>query len=231
MNEEVRESERRIETIRYDMPVRYAEAYAHQLQLREQVARGDRPNALMLLEHAPVFTLGRNSHEEHLLLSAEALVELGIEVQHVDRGGDVTYHGPGQLVAYPILNLRFWRCSVSWYLRTLEDVLIETLAAYGLRGERSKGFTGVWIDGAKIAAVGIGIRDWISYHGIALNVAPNMEHWQLIVPCGIRDKPVTSLNKLLGADCPALAEVSDEFQKHFLHTFQFSALSDSRTEG
>lgn len=225
------ENERRIETIRYDAPIGYAEAYAEQLQLREQVARGDRANALMLLEHTPVFTLGRNAHEEHLLMSAETLAGLGIEVRHVDRGGDVTYHGPGQLVAYPILNLRLWRCSVSWYLRTLEDVLIDTLAAYGLRGERNKGFTGVWIDRAKVAAVGIGIRDWISYHGIALNVAPNMEHWQLIVPCGIPDKPVTSLDTLLGADCPAFADVSDEFHKQFLRTFQFSAFSDSRTEG
>lgn len=195
------------------------------------VARGERTNALMLLEHAPVFTLGRNAHEEHLLAGRDRLAALGIDLQHVDRGGDITYHGPGQLVAYPILNLRAWHCSVNWYLRALEDVLIETIAAFGLRGERNRGFTGVWVDGAKIAAVGIGIRDWITYHGISLNVSPNMEHWRLIVPCGIPDKPVTSLNALLCTDSPAMETVASEFEKQFLKAFQSSAASDSRTAG
>lgn len=224
-------NDRHIESNRYRTPVQYAEVYEDQLRLRDEVSRGERSNTLLLLEHTPVLTLGRNAHEEHLLLSAERLNAMGIDVLQVDRGGDVTYHGPGQLVAYPILNLRYWQCSVSWYLRTLEDVLIETLATYGLRGERNKGFTGVWIDGAKVAAVGIGIRDWITYHGVSLNVVPNMEHWQLIVPCGIPDKPVTSLNSLLGTSCPAIADVANEFERQFLRVFQSSALSDSRNSG
>lgn len=213
-------AERRIETVQYDAPVNYADAYREQVRLRDELAQGRRPNALMLLEHAPVFTLGRNAHAEHLLAGADQLAALGIDLEHVDRGGDITYHGPGQLVAYPILNLRFWQCSVNWYLRTLEDVLIQTLAHYGLRGERNKGFTGVWVDGAKVAAVGVGLRDWYTYHGIALNVAPNMEHWRLIVPCGIPDKPVTSFRALLADSCPTVPEVAAVFEANFKKTFR-----------
>lgn len=221
----------RIETVRYEAPVPYATSYDTQLALRNEVARGERPNTLLLLEHTPVFTLGRNAHDDHLLASAEQLAAMGIDIQRVDRGGDITYHGPGQLVAYPILNLREWRCSVSWYLRTLEDVIIATLSACGVQGERNKGFTGVWVDGAKVAAVGVGIRDWVTYHGISLNVAPDMDHWRLIVPCGIPDKPVTSLHALLGDACPKLSEVSLEFEREFLRQFQSIAFSASRTAG
>lgn len=231
MNADASPATQDIETVRLDSPVPYDEAFAEQVHIRDQVARGDRTNVLMLLEHSPVFTLGRNAHEEHLLMQPEQLSRLGIDVQHVDRGGDVTYHGPGQLVAYPILNLRAWQQSVSWYLRTLEEVLIRTLAAYGVNGERAKGFTGVWVGGAKVAAVGVGIRDWVSYHGVSLNVSPNMEHWRLIVPCGISNKPVTSLELLLGSDCPSLSHVMTTFDAELRKVFQPSSSSASRIEG
>jgi lipoate-protein ligase B len=185
---------------------------------RDAVAAGTAPETLFLLEHPPTITLGRDAKEAHLLLHRDALRARGIAVVEVDRGGDVTYHGPGQLVAYPILDLQRRRPSVGWYLRTLEEVLIQTLADFGIAGERLEGYTGVWVGGAKIAAIGVGVRHWITCHGIALNVAPDMEHFGLIVPCGIPDKPVTSMARLLGTP-PPLTEVRDRFVHHFLAGF------------
>lgn len=195
--------------------VPYAEALALQHQLVDARKAGQGNDALLLLEHPPVFTLGRNATETHILAAPEFLDEIGIEVHRVERGGDVTYHGPGQLVGYPILDLHNYRMDVGWYVRSLEDVLIATLNSYGLEarragmdatGKRDPKLVGVWIDNpsddpldrqihpeAKIAQIGARIESWITYHGFALNVDPNMEHFQLIVPCGITDKPVTSL--------------------------------------
>lgn len=196
----------------------YSEACEFQLARRGLVERGEAPDTLFLLEHAPVMTLGRNWKRENLLLSPEALRAQGIDVCETDRGGDVTYHGPGQLVAYPILDLRHWQCSVGWYLRALEEVLIRLLATYALKGERLQGFTGVWVNGAKVAAIGIGVRNWVTFHGIALNVDPDMNHFRLIVPCGIADKPVTSLALLLGTP-PPMQEVMNRFEEAFKQTF------------
>lgn len=207
-----------LEVIRALSVTTYTEAYGAQLTRRGLVERGEAPDTLFLLEHTPVITLGRNWKRENLLLSPEALRSQGIEVCEADRGGDVTYHGPGQLVAYPILNLRHWQCSIGWYLRALEEVLIRVLAGYGLQGERMKGFTGVWVNGAKVAAIGIGVHDWVTFHGVALNVDPNMEHFRLIVPCGIPDKPVTSLALLLGTP-PPMQEVFDRFDAAFRQVF------------
>ena len=208
-----------IETLRFMHPEPYADMYECQVARRTAVEHGDNSNALMLLEHAPTFTLGRNSDEKNLLQSREALQNMGIDVLEVDRGGDVTYHGPGQLVAYPILDLQHWEQSVSWYLRTLEEVIIRFLDSFGLKGERMENFTGVWVEGAKIAAIGIGVHQWVTYHGVAINLDPNMEHWNLIVPCGIPDKPVTSLKALLG-ESPSLSEAMKCFDKCFRDVFQ-----------
>jgi lipoate-protein ligase B len=189
---------------------------------REQcaaVAKGEAENTVFLLEHAPVITLGREADRAHLLLGQEALTAQGVSVVETDRGGDVTYHGPGQLVAYPILDLRQWRQSVGWYLRRLEQVLIDQLRDYGLQGERVEGLTGVWVADAKVAAVGIGLRNWVTFHGIALNVTTNMDHFGFIVPCGIQDKPVTSLEVLLGKRCPTLEVATDDFVRHFERVF------------
>lgn len=207
-----------LETIRIPSSVSYEEVYQQQLDRRHAVFTGASTNSLYLCEHPPTITLGRNAHEHHLLRSREQLASAGVDVVDVDRGGDVTYHGPGQLVAYPILNLAEWRRSISWYLRELEAVLIDVLDGFGLNGERLEKHTGVWVGGAKVAAIGVGIHNWITYHGIALNVAPNMEHWSFIVPCGIADKPVTSLEQLLG-ESPDMDEVMTRFETAFRERF------------
>lgn len=197
----------------------YAEGLELQAQTREAVEAGNSPSVLILLEHTPVITLGRNAHEHHLLRSRDVLKEMGVDVIEADRGGDVTYHGPGQLVAYPILNLSLWKESVGWYLRRLEDSLIRLVAHYDLQGERAEGMTGVWVNGAKVAAIGIGVRNWITYHGIALNVDPQMKHFELIVPCGITDKPVTTLRALLGEATPSVDAAAGEYAAAFRTTF------------
>jgi len=161
-----------------------------------------------------------------MLYSSEYLEHAGIDVVKVDRGGDATYHGPGQLVAYPILNLNQWTPSIKWYLRALEDVIISVLGRFGLHGERLEGYTGVWVGGAKIAAIGIGLHNWVTFHGIALNVAPNMTHFGLIVPCGIADKPVTSMAALLDSS-PPLASVQDVFIEEFFRKFGSDSESSS----
>ncbi len=192
--------------------------HARQLALREAVASGQAPDTVLLLEHAPVITLGRKADPAHVTGSSDHLAALGIAVVPVDRGGDVTYHGPGQMVAYPILDLNHWKPSVGWYLRSLEQVVIDLIGDYGLVGERLEGFTGVWVDGAKVAAVGVGVHQWVTFHGLALNVDPDMRHWGCIIPCGITDKPVTSLRALLGT-APAMNGVMDKFERHFRRVF------------
>ncbi len=208
-----------LETIRFPDAQGYTSMLERQLARHKAVVAGDAPNTLFLLEHRPVVTLGREAHAENLLLARAAYAAEGIEVIETSRGGDVTYHGPGQLVAYPILNLNEWKLSVGWYLRTLESVLIDLLADYGLEGERVDGLTGVWVDGAKVAAIGVGLRRWTTFHGIALNVAPNMAHFKTIIPCGIADKPVTSLAMLL-ASPPTVDACAVRFDKHFRRRFE-----------
>lgn len=211
-------SAKTIECIRSSAPVPYAEAYEAQIARRNLVEADEAGEALFMLEHTPVFTLGRKSDERHLLQSRATLADMGIDVVEVDRGGDVTYHGPGQLVAYPILDLTRRRQSIRWYLRELERVIVDFLADYGLKGERLEGYTGVWVGGAKVAAIGVGIRGWVTFHGLAINVEPDVEHFRLIVPCGIPDKAVTSLKLLLG-EAPTMESAYDVFEKHFSNAF------------
>jgi lipoate-protein ligase B len=209
---------RSINTIRLPALTAYDDGLALQRERRLAVEAGTAGNALFLLEHEPVLTLGRNFEAKNLLMTVDALMARGITVAQADRGGDVTYHGPGQLVAYPILDLREWKQSIRWYLRSLEQVLINQLAGYGLAGERLDGLTGVWVGGAKVAAIGVGIHNWVTYHGIALNVDPDMSHFALIVPCGIGDKPVTSLQRLLG-DTPTMDQIMHDFEFAFQEYF------------
>ena len=211
-------SSKTVEIIRFGAPVPYDEAYEAQIARRNQVETGEAGEALFMLEHTPVFTLGRASDEGHLLASRDALAGMGIDVVETNRGGDVTYHGPGQLVAYPILDLTRRRKSIRWYLRELEGVIIGFLADYGIEGERIEGLTGVWAGGAKVAAIGIGIHNWVTFHGIAINIDPDMEHFGLIVPCGIPDKPVTSLKLLLG-EAPTMESAYATFEKRFSEAF------------
>ena len=175
--------------------VGYAEAFEMQRELAEQRKRGEIRDQLLFVEHPHVITLGRNGHIENLLAGDEHLRKAGIAFHHTNRGGDITYHGPGQIVGYPIMDLREWKRDVLAYVRTLEQVIIEALREFGVSGERSQGNTGVWVDGKKIAAIGIHISRWVTSHGFALNVSTDLSYFQYIVPCGLT-KPVTSLREL-----------------------------------
>src|SRR5436189_2919176 len=178
----------------------YAEALALQRQLVEERRAGAIPDVLLFVEHPPVLTLGvrGDGGRSHILATSEALAASGIEVHETGRGGDITYHGPGQIVGYPILDLKPDRCDVHRYVRDLEAVLIRTAADYGVEAGRVDGLTGVWVGREKLAAIGVRIARWITSHGFALNVTTDLEYFKLIVPCGIGDRSVTSLATLLG---------------------------------
>jgi lipoyl(octanoyl) transferase len=201
--------------------VPYAEALELQRRLVEQRRADAVPDQLLLLQHPPVITLGVKARNDrsHVLETPERLAEQGIELIETGRGGDVTYHGPGQLVGYPIVDLSPDRRDVHRYVRDLEEVLIRAVATFGVNAGRSPGLTGVWVGNDKLAAIGVRIARWVTSHGFALNVGTNLDHFRLIVPCGISDKGVTSLEALTGgpvtmneveaAVCTAFAEVFD----------------------
>ena len=200
-------------------PVPYATCTDLQTRLVDECIGGAR-DALVLVEHPHVYTLGRGATHEHVLFDAEA--PGAPELHRAERGGDVTYHGPGQLVAYPILNLRDYKRDSHWYLRALEETVVRTCAALGApRACRSEEHTGVWLDGAKISAVGVALRKWVTYHGISLNLAPNMSHYDGIVPCGLDPtvEPVGALNAHLGRDLKA-HDVAPVFLDHFQQVFE-----------
>jgi lipoyl(octanoyl) transferase len=173
---------------------------------------------LFLLEHPPVITLGRNAHDRDVLAGRERLEALGVAVEATDRGGQVTYHGPGQLVGYPVLDLSPDRRDVARYLRDLEEALIRTLATYGIAASRSEGLTGVWVGDRKIAALGVHLSRWVTTHGFALNVTTDLDHFGLIVPCGITTRGVTSMANVLGRPVP-LEEVAARFVPEFAAVF------------
>jgi len=175
--------------------MRYADAFALQQQLVERRKRGEISDQLLIVEHPHVVTMGRNGHDENLLAQPELLERAGVEFHRTDRGGDVTYHGPGQIVGYPIVDLREWKRDVMAYVRALEQVLIDALAQFGIAAGREAGATGVWTEQGKIAAIGVHISRWVTSHGFALNVATDLSYFRYIVPCGLT-KPVTSLQAL-----------------------------------
>jgi lipoyl(octanoyl) transferase len=181
--------------------VPYAEGLELQKRLVEQRKADEIPDQLILLEHPPVITLGVRSRNErsHILETPAGLAAQGVELFETSRGGDVTYHGPGQLVGYPILDLRPDRCDVHRYVRDLEEALIRAVASFGITAGRSPGLTGAWVGEDKLAAIGVRIARWVTSHGFALNVTTNLQHFSLIVPCGISGKGVTSLEKLTGS--------------------------------
>jgi lipoyl(octanoyl) transferase len=193
-------------------------------QKEEDVSKTATEHRLLMVEHPPVFTLGKSGKREHVLVSEQQLQNLGIEFFHINRGGDVTYHGLQQVVGYPILDLDKFKTDLGWYLRSLEQVIIEVMAEYGLLGERSAGETGVWLQpenpflARKICAMGIKCSRWITMHGFALNVNTDLSHFELIVPCGIQGKTVTSLEKELGRKVD-YAEVKEKIKKHFALIF------------
>jgi lipoyl(octanoyl) transferase len=196
--------------------------YAAALELqRERVAQrkaGDIPDTLLLLEHPHVYTLGRNAREENMLVSAAWLASRGAQVFHTDRGGDVTYHGPGQLVGYPILDLTRHRRDISWYMRSLEEVFIRTAHDFGIEAGRSTGAAGVWVGNDKLVAMGVHLSRWVTSHGFALNANTDLRYFEWIVPCGLEGKGVTSLAKLLG-HAVDMEEVAERVAGHFGEVF------------
>ena len=201
--------------------------YGRALGLQQQAAADRKlgliPDQLFLLEHSHVITLGRNGHMENLLASTEILSRAGIEFHPTDRGGDVTYHGPGQLVGYPILDLREWKRDVGAYVRAVEQCIIDTLADYGIAAGRIPKLTGVWVNDRKIAAVGVHLSRWVTSHGFALNVSTDLSYFQYIVPCGLT-KPVTSM-AALGVRA-SLDEVGARFAAHFGRIFDCAMVEE-----
>jgi lipoyl(octanoyl) transferase len=200
--------------------ISYAEGLELQRDLVERRRRGEIPDQLLLLQHPPVITLGVKARNDrsHVLATPERLREVGVELHETGRGGDVTYHGPGQLVGYPILDLKPDRCDVHRYVRDLEEAMIRAARELGVEAARVGGLTGIWVGAEKLAAIGVRISRWITSHGFAFNVTTDLSHFNLIVPCGISDRGVTSLRRLLGHDI-AMDEVEAVMVKAFCEVF------------
>jgi lipoyl(octanoyl) transferase len=207
--------------------VPYSEALATQRALVEERKAGRAPDLLLLLQHPAVITLGvRKGGRANIVATGDQLAELGIDVIETGRGGDVTYHGPGQVVGYPIIDLKPDRCDVHVYVRDLEDVMMRVCADYGLSAGRVPGLTGTWTGDGKIGAIGVRISRWVTSHGFAFNVSTDLDHFGLIVPCGISDRGVTSLERSTGRTIP-IADVEDTFVRHFCDVFEREAVTDS----
>ncbi len=209
-----------------DLPVTpYAEVWKLQHEVFDRLLAGEDADTLILCEHPPVYTLGRVTDTANILFSDAELARIGAEKFEIERGGDVTYHGPGQLVGYPLLNLSHYKEDLGWYLRSLEETIIRVLARYGVEAFRVGGRTGVWVRGhsgdEKICAIGIKASRWCTMHGFAFNVNTDLSYFDRIVPCGISDKQVTSLSKLLGREID-MAEVKQQYVKAFEKVFDCS---------
>jgi lipoate-protein ligase B len=208
--------------------------YGEALELQRSIARdrisGAIPqDVLLLMEHPPVVTLGRSSKEKNLTASPEFLQSRGVELFEVERGGDVTFHGPGQLVGYPIIDLKRHRQDLHWYLRSIEQALINSLSDYGIPGERNTSYTGVWTRGKKIASIGVHARDWVTWHGFALNVTTDLSFFDLIVPCGISGVIMTSIARELGVEEISARDVTERVTAKFAEVFDLTAVVTSRS--
>ncbi len=197
----------------------YEDVHRLQRRLQSQRREGGGVDSLLITEHRPVLTLGRGHPEPNLRVAAETVANYGIQIHQTERGGDITYHGPGQLVAYGVIDLKAWECGVLDYVTGLEEAAIGVLADWGLRGERSARNRGVWIGPKKIASVGINVRRWVTMHGISLNVEPDMSHFDLINPCGMNDVEITSLAHEVGKQVKMEAVV-ESFIFHFRRVFE-----------
>lgn len=202
----------------------YKEAWDLQKQVFELRAAGEISDVFFQLEHPHTYTLGKVADKKNLIGSAEYLKENKISVYDIDRGGDITYHGPGQIVGYPIINLNDWVNDTHKYLRGLEEVIIKTLAYYGISAGREPKYTGVWINDRKIAAIGIKVSRWITMHGFAFNINSDLSFFNGIIPCGINDKSVTSLQKELGKE-QNIQEVKDRLLLNFTEFFGYSVFN------
>ena len=193
---------------------KYKSVLSLQKKLQKQRIAGNIKDTLILVEHEPVYTLGKNANRHHLLQSRDK----SVEVHNIERGGDVTFHGPGQLVGYPILDLRNYKKSVSWYMRTLEELTIRVLKEFDIKGSRIKGLTGVWVDNKKIAAQGVRISRWVTMHGFSINVCPQLSYYDGIIPCGIFDYDVTSMEECLNKKL-SIKKIKNSVSEIFLELF------------
>lgn len=198
--------------------IQYEAAHSLQKELVEKRKASQIPDTLLFLEHPHVITLGRSGDYTHLLASPQGLQLAGVAFHETDRGGDITYHGPGQLVVYPIFDLKCWHKDIHHFLRTLEDCVIQVLKEYDIQGGRRAGATGVWVGEEKIAAIGMRTSQWVTSHGLSFNINPELKYFKLIIPCGIRDKGVTSLKKILGRNV-AMEEVKEHLMRAFGNSF------------
>jgi len=194
--------------------VEYGAAYQLQKKLQQQRVEGEIGDTLLLLEHSPTITVGKAGSIHNILVPSETLSKMGISLYFVDRGGDVTYHGPGQLVGYTILDLSSRGGDLKRYVHDLEEVLIRTLEDFSIKAGRDPQHVGVWIDQKKIASIGLSIREWVTMHGFALNVSPALEHFSLIHGCGLKDRETTSLEDVLGVS-PSMEQVTESLLQHF----------------
>jgi len=206
----------------------YQESLRFQAGIVEKRKRNEIPDCLVFVEYGHIITLGRSSRDDHLLASCRELQEKNIQFCHTDRGGDITYHGPGQLIAYPILDLKSLRRDIDWYLRTLEACMMATLEDYGIVSRTIPGATGVWVEEEKIAAIGIRTSQWVTSHGIALNINTDLDYFSAIIPCGIRGKGVTSVAKVLRKTFVNPHRIKASFCSHFEVFFERFLRSDPK---
>ena len=185
-----------------------------QKELQKKRILGEIEDQLILVEHPAVYTLGKNASKEHILKKKE-----GISIIQTDRGGNITFHGPGQLVGYPILDLNFYKRSITWYMRELEQLMIDVLKEYGIEGSTKKGLTGTWVKDHKIAALGVRISRWVTMHGFSLNISPDLSYYQDIIPCGIQEYGVTSMAMIMGEEVPSMDEVKIKMVDYFKNRF------------
>lgn len=201
---------------------RYAVTWDHQLDLHAQRRAGTAGDTLILVEHDPVITLGRQGDQANLLLNEQLLAQKGVDFHRVERGGDITYHGPGQLVGYPVINLRERELTVRDLMRNLEEALIRTVAEYGIEAGRVPGLTGVWQGERKLAALGVAVKGGVSFHGFALNVDTDLSYFQMIVPCGLTGKEVASMSTV-GGKAITLDDVRPRVERHMRDVFGYEA--------
>ena len=192
----------------------YNETWKLQKKLQYKRILGEIEDHLLLVEHPPVFTLGKNASKQHIINNSD-----DVSIIQTDRGGNITFHGPGQLVCYPILDLNHYKRSITWYMRELEQLIIDVLGEYDIKASRKKGLTGTWVKDKKIAALGVRISRWVTMHGFSLNINPDLNFYKNIIPCGIKEYGVTSMAKIMGNEVPSMDEVKTKMTKHFTKNF------------
>ena len=192
----------------------YNDTWKLQKKLQSERILGEIEDHLLLVEHPPVFTLGKNASKKHIINNSE-----DVSIIQTDRGGNITFHGPGQLVCYPILDLNHYKRSITWYMRELEQLIIDVLGEYDIKASRKKGLTGTWVKDKKIAALGVRISRWVTMHGFSLNINPDLNFYKYIIPCGIKEYGVTSMAKIMGNEVPSMDEVKTKMTKHFTKNF------------